>query len=344
MSNYDVEGPLSLGDKLSDDDLLQMAKYPKTVQAGVAALKLLSRRPERVRMDAFREVLRGPKHSMRSKLTVASALVEVPTRESQELLVGTLETSDGRVMRRAAQSLGAIGTIDALDALENVQPPTDDAATMTTLQFAKQRISYRFRSDRHLIKIPSPEKLLQVKGDRRIEFPDLSQVKDELQSEARALPCRLPALDVVDRGAQPVRCLGHDLLFAFRREFSNLTAMRSLLERPAHPLILFKWWSCPEGLAPDTLLFTQPLSDDEVGLVGTRPSGATVYGGRLRLADDRFIFTIGAVPSIYAAPVRLQGEYDARVGTWSIAEGLTDQHVGARRRTLRPLEYQPSSH
>jgi hypothetical protein len=338
-SNVDIE---KFGENLSDDELVELIRSGKEEESVLGALNELSRRKSSRQLDVFRRVLDDPALSSRAKKTAAARLSNQPLKESQELLTRHLITGDAALFARIAQSLGKIGDEKSLARLEATKPP-DEKVAPRALQFAKTLLTYRLRLDRHLLGTPSPDDLVKV--TKGISFKAEAVDRETLTRAITQAKKDLPAVPLAsDRGVK-LTCRSTELLLLMAAEFVEPPALKTILERPALPLVLLKRGLSLDRWSLDRYLFTHPSKGGkQAALLGTRPSGELTYAGIVQPSERGFSFSLKTVDTRYAAAIEVEGSYDVEKRELELTKATSDEEIAARRRKpFQPQRAAPRS-
>jgi hypothetical protein len=211
------------------------------------------------------------------------------------------------------------------------------------LQFAKTLLTYRLRLNRHLLATPSQADLVEVTDG--ISFKAEAIDPETLRKAITQAKKDLPAVPLAaDRGVK-LTCRSTVLLLLVAAEFQEPAALRTVLERPALPLVLLKRGLSLDRWFLDRYLFTHPSKGGkQAALLGTRPSGELTYAGIAQASEIGFSFSLRSVDTRYAAAIDVEGRYDPEQRSLELTKAISDTKVAARRRKpLQPQRAAPRS-
>lgn len=325
-TSHDVE---KFDEKISDGQLVEMARSKTEPETALGALKELSRRKSGLRKDLYRAVLDDPQQSMRAKKFVIAELGTEVLVHNRELLLRQLDVQETALFRSVVRSLGKIGDEQALKQLEAVRTPRD-TTDRRSLEFSRVLISYRLRLDRHLIPVPPAEELLEVTGGISFEVGKASQA--ELRRALGQVESDLPAIPLAQAGAARLTCRGSELLLVLSKGFLQASALATLRERNALPLVLLKSGLSLDRYILEGYFFTQPLRGGKrVALLGARPGGELTYAGSVESGEGGFAFTLRSLDTRYAPAIDVEGRYDPDKRTWEFSKAITSVEVASRK-------------
>ncbi len=337
--SMDIE---TFGERLSDEDLVEMVRARRDERSALGALKELSRRESPRRPDIFREVLDDPGQGARAKKTVVVQLGTERLRENQELLLRHLDAKDPSLFAGIVQSLGKIGDEQALQRLEETEAP-DDATARRSLGFARSLLAYRLRLDRNLIEPPPDADLVEVTGG--ITFETARADAETMREALEQVKKHLPAVPLAEEGAAvKLTCRSIELLLVFTEELREPKSLETIRYRSALPLVLLKTGLSLERYFLEQYFFTQPAGDREgVALLGVRPRGELTYAGKTQISEKGFTFTLKSVDTRYAPAIEVEGRYDPDERSWEFTKAVTSTRVAGRESTAgTPRRASPS--
>lgn len=325
-----------IDETLSEDSLIEVIRAKRDMSAVLSALKLHARFSPKRRREVFGMVLEDPEHSSRAKRLAARQLGTEPEAENQAFLIRELNIKEPTVLASVAQSLGRIGDEEALVELEKIQMPSDRRAA-ASVAFAKTLLSYRHRLDRNLITPPGETELVEVTEAEtfQIEQPDSDTVTTAIQE----VQAELPAVPLTVDGAAKLTCRSTELLLVFSEAFRTTRSTRTIRTRSALPMVLLKKGLSLERFGLAQYFFTQPSeTPDSVEILGTRPSGALTYAGKVKVSDAGFDFTLKSVDTKYAPAIDLEGRYNPRTRSFEFSRALSSTQVAAsqEKRAVTP--------
>ena len=334
-SNADIG---KFGERLEEDQLLQIVQAKADRTAVLSAIREVSRRQSPRRLEVFQAVLADPTQDARARRTVATELGKERTPENQALLLQHLDVWDPTLFAKMAQSLGQIGDEQALEQLEALEAP-EVAHALRAHTFAKSLLSYRLRLGSHLIKPPYKKDLVKVRDG--VPFTAAAAEPALMQTAIREARPSVPAIPLAEDGAVQIQCGGEELLLAFAAEFREASALATLADQNAVPLVLLKKAYCPERYYLDEYFFTQPARGG-LALLGLRPGGHLVYAGTIRDGEEGRTFSVRSVASRYAAAVDIEGYYDPATGSLTFSKTLASTTVAAREPAATPTKAAPA--
>lgn len=318
----------------ADEDRLVTALEGRDPQiAPKVALRALSRIGSRTGLKAIARVLVDRQAPTEMRVGAARTLGRSRGGPGQDALLPLLSDGDPAVVAAAADSLGRIGNVQALAALEAITPIADDAHSRR-IRFAQSLLSYRLGVGSHLVQSP-PESAFVVAGsdakpvDQRRAPHDIA--RRAIEDAARDLP----ALPLIGDGAQLLQCWGLDLLLAPTELVATSEDVRALDDRNAIPAMLLRRWDCPERWAPSVLLLTHP-GRDGAELVATRVDGTIIGGGNATQRDAHRDFNLRSTRSGLFPAVEVEGSFSTDDGFQldrAVSAGKTERQ--GRMRTPR---------
>ena len=320
---------------LSEDSLIEIIQARRDKSSVLRALKLYARMPTTRRKEILGLVLEDPEQSVSARRTVARMLGTEPKEENQSLLLRQLKVDDPLVQGAVAESLGRIGDEKVLEALENIETSGNRQAA-TRIDFAKTLLSYRYRLDRNLMAPPDDTKLIVV-GEAEA-FQVTKADPDTVAEAVQDVKNELPAVPLAVQGAVTLTCRSMELLLVVAEAFRLTRPARTIRTRSALPLVLLKKGLSLERFALANYFFTQPSkTPGTVELIGTRPSGALTYAGKVKVTDDGFAFVLKSVDSRYAPAIDLEGIYNPRKRSFEFSRALASTRVvGQENRATIP--------
>src|SRR5215207_1491817 len=327
--SIDIE---TFGERLSDDDLVEMVRARRDERSVLGALKELSRRESPPRPDIFRDVLDDPGQSARAKKTVVAQLGTERRHESQQLLLRHLDATDPSLFAGIVQSLSKIGDEQALQRLEETEAP-DDATARRSLGFARSLLAYRLRLDRNLIEPPSDAEMVGVTGG--ITFETARAEAETVREALEQVKKHLPAVPLAEEGAAvKLTCRSTELLLVFTEEFQDPKSLETLREQSALPLVLLKKGLSLEHYFLEQYFFTQPAKGREgAALLGVRPRGDLTYAGKIQVSENGYTFTLKSVDTRYAPSIEVEGRYDPNEQAVEFTKAVTSTRVAGRENT-----------
>jgi hypothetical protein len=325
-ASFDTE---RFGEKLSDDNLIEIVRVKHDEESVLGALKELFKRKTPHQLEIRQDVLDDPAQSPRAKRTIAVQLGTEYLAENQELLLQHLNTKDPSLFARIVQSLGKIGDEQALKRLEEIEAP-DVAMARQSIDFAKSLLAYRLRLDRNLIASPPDSDLVEVTNGIPIEItkPETKEMREAFGHVKKDLP----AVSLVAEGATKLTCPSVELLLVFTDKFQEPKSLKSLQDRSALPLVLLKKAYSLGLYFLSQYFFTHPSGDrKEVVLLGTRPLGNLTYAGKIQISEEGLEFKLGSVDSLYAPAIEVEGQYDLNQRSFNFTKAVSSTKVAAEK-------------
>lgn len=245
---------------------------------------------------------------LRAVAAVALGRDAVPA--SRDALRGALAAGEPQIVRRAAASLGRVGTADDIAELATVE--TDDARTAKYVEFAQTLISYRLGLGIQLLRPPAQTARLVTSKSEPVEAGPIT----EHQLRTAIGTSHEPAVRLSGSSAFRISCGEPDKIVALGDELRSQRTLDSLLERNCVIGAVLARSEDQHVLYPHLYLLSHPESDVTIEIFGVRPSGTLVHYGAATIVDGEALFEIRSVVGVTPA-VRLQGRYQhlsGRVG------------------------------
>ncbi len=323
-AKVDVE---RFGVGLGDEELIRIIRAKQSEESVLPALKELIRRKSPARIEIYREILADPEQSKAARTTVVTALGTEGGQESQTLLVRQLQAGNAALFANVVQSLGRVGDGAALEILERTEPP-DIPRAREALAFARSLLAYRLRIARHQFGLPAEGDFAKLGRPVKLRAGNAEEaaVRKALQE------VELPGLPLARDGAAEIGCDGTTLLFVFTEEFSDPGSLGSLREKIALPFVLLKRGSALGRYFLDAYFLTQPFGEGgEVALLGTRPEGTLVYGGKAWRVEGGFGFILRSLKSRYVPAIEIEGRFDPERKSWEFDKAVTEPRGTEKR-------------
>ncbi len=315
----DVE---KIDESLSEDDFIEAIQGRRPDLPRLTALKQFAKRVSARRREVYQSVVEDSSHPNEMRYTAALELGKEHTLENQEILVRNLKIKDDHILSGVARALGHIGNEESLEQLEalNLHP---DSRSYEDVLFAKHLIAYRLRLNKYRFVPPPAEELLTVDKNQAIAFTTKMADPTQLNKIYEQVKHQLPAIPLTNKGALQITCRSTEFLLIFNQNFQSKRDLATLLSSNALPIVLLKKGYCPERYFLVNYFFTH-LSDkqDELILIGTRPSGVLSYSGTVKTLDDESIFVIKAVKSRYTAALDIEGSYNIKTQKYTFKKAL----------------------
>ena len=338
MSNsFDTE---RFGEKLSDDDLIEIVQGKDDMDSISRAVKELSRRSTPGRLEIYKRLLDDPSLRLTVKETVAFQLGTKRLAENQELLLQHLKTREPSLFNTIVQSLGKIGDKRALKQLEQIEAP-NVAFSRDTLEFAKSLMSYRMRLNKNLIAPPPGNDILEVTNGIPIKFTK-AEAK-EVREAFRHVEGDLPAVTLAKEAATKLTWPTVELQLVFTDKFQEPNSLESIQYKSALPIVLLKKAHSLGRYFLSEYFFTHPSEDGkEVVLLGVRPSGKLTYTGKIQISGEEFEFQLMSVDSLQLPTIELQGTYEPKQRSFDFARAISSTKVVTRKMARTPHKVSPN--
>ena len=296
------------------------------------ALRLLAQRQSRTAIAALAQFAQTPDVASELRVDATRNLGRAPGRNRQDALVRLLRDRDPAVVAAAAESLGLIGDVRALSALEALAPIGNDPVGRK-IRWARTLMSYRLGVGSHLITPPAESDLVTA-GPQAAQIEWRAAASDLAVKATRDVARDLPTLSLRVEQGLLLTCFGIDLLLVPTEHLLDSDRLRALDQRNAVPAALLRYWEASERWAPSLLLFTHPQREErQAALLALRPGGILVGGGTTSEQDVGRRFRLRAIRSGYFPPVEVDGFFSVDEGfrlERAVSAAAIDRRVRAR--------------
>jgi hypothetical protein len=324
MEYYDIE---KTEGNFSEKELINGIEGKNTKLSRPDAFRFFLKRNPKERLKVIESVIDNNEQPYKLRLMAINDLGETQTAENQKILLKKVDTKDDRLLIRVAKSLGKIGDAKALAELEKVKVNSSSLA-FESLNFARQLISYRTRSNKELIKAPSPKNLLKVDEKKAVKLEMKMAYSRKIDPAIKQAQLQLPALKLSSQGVAQIHCRTDEFLLAFNESFQAQKDFQSLTKANAIPMIMLKKRECPDEYFLHHYFFTQPSDKKgELLLTGVRPGGTITYSGNVVIEKDSFSFSFKTVKNPYVAGLELSGQYDFKTQSFTFSKALSETTI-----------------
>ena len=287
--------------EVTQTELVHMIEQPHGARRlRTLAAKELTRRDPDAATPLLARVLRDGTAPADLRSVAAVTLGRQPGAEHEAALGAALAAPEPLVVRRAAEALGRIGGREALTALKRAPVPAEPAAARA-LDFARSFIAYRLGLDEELLSAPAPAPMRGEGAPLAVE-PASAQLKAEV---AERLPRELPTVNVQLAAAVRVACERQEVVMlpaSAPAPLSRSSAVAAVVMKRAHSLGRF---------VTHLYVLGHPAGAGRIALFGVRPDGTITHTGEARPGDGGLRFTLEALATPYADPMRVEGSVDA---------------------------------
>lgn len=251
------------------------------------------------------QVLRDTHEPRHHRAVAAIELGRIASPDAERILLDCLTRVDS-VFPEIVRALGKIGNEPVLQAIDRLQPPSS-ALGRRAATFAAALIAYRLNLPGHELPFPS-----------RRDLVDLPQVNvHKINSGVADETTAREVLDGLGRSPygvelEPtamtrVNCGGEITVVCGNRKFAGPQFGRRIGGRPAIVALMASQSPETRRYSVSSLVFSQPLSDNVLGLTVWRPSAKIIMASEALLLEDRIDFELRAVKRPGATPVAISG-------------------------------------
>lgn len=319
---FDIE---QFGEKLSNNELIDIIKRNKDEESVLGALKEFLRRKTTERFEVFKYVLDNDLQKDSVKKTVVAQLGTECLSENQELLLHHLKTKNASLFNKIVQSLGKIGDEHVLKRLEEIESQ-DVNVSYQSLSFAKSLISYRLRLNRNLINVPSESNIVKItKGiPINIQETKTNDLREALLDLRKDLPC----VSVVSEGTVKLAWPSLDCLMMFTDNFYEYETLKSIQENNALPLVIVEKASSLGVYFLSHYFFTHPSENNkDAVLLGMSTGGTLTNVGKVQITEKGFEFKLVSVDSLYSPPIEIEWIYDPNKRSFKFIKAIASTKV-----------------
>ena len=311
-------------------------------------------RPDLNRVDALRTLLiRGSKKTNRVlRRTVSDrsapddvrsmAAVEMGrkanAKNEQALLKALGSKLSESVLRRTAQSLGRVGSVQAFAALQKIKTPAGSRAA-ASVAFAKTLLSYRHGMRKNLLPTPPSSEVLKFsrRGSVSLQFEPVKT--RELNRSIKGLQETIPAIRITPRSAHKFCCINEELWLVINEEVVGAKARARAFSSNAVVAAVLRKTSCPEGWYVYEYLFSQPENEAGLKLFGVRPSGLATHYGSIRDGDNGALIKLSTLNTELALPIEFEATYDNETAGLDVKTAISAKKPGKTQK--RPMSPRP---
>lgn len=329
--------PLQPPELMTDDELvtaLNVRLDPKL------ALKELASRRSPLVFEPARALVSERDVPLELRTTAAIELGKMAAPENQTALISALDTKEPMLIKNVAIALGRIGDEAALKRLEVINVSPENPA-YPSVEFAKSLISYRLRLDSYKLIPPPPQERLVLKRENAVALRVERLAPATLEAVESDLRRQLPAIAIAKQGALQFTCRNNRFWIVLTETLQSPVNLASLREKSAVAAVVLKEATCSSSqYSIYEYIFTNPLKDNSLELVGVRASSIVVHGGEIKLGDQEVSFRLGAANTIHSPALELRGVFDESEKQLNLEEFLVSRTPSAEQQ--RPRVPQPS--
>ncbi len=305
----------------STTELLRLARATRPDVAR-ESLKVLSRRRSPSAPRLARDLVL---HHADQHVRAAAAVVLGRSRETatQETLLIALHDDDPIVLRRVAQSLGRIGDIAALRALQ-AKTVAEDTPVGRAVATARTLLSYRLGVTDHLVD-PARTGLASFRVAGGVEIKVGTRLRRPRSSVAADAARELPGLGLDPRAVLAFECSGQPGALVAAEVVTSAGAPTEVFAQPLLAGALLRDRPCSERYSLDAYV----LVDDRNDTGGTkpelwlmRPDGTVLHHGKVIVTGTSIEFIITGSNAPYSRPVRIMGAVNRGRGTVAISTAI----------------------
>lgn len=301
----------------------ELSRLARATRPDVAreSLKVLARRRDETTDDLAGDLLLH--HADQDvRATAAVVLGRTATDFSNATLIEALADPNPTVRRRVAQSLGRIGDVIALRALQRIAAPEQTPVGRAVVT-ALVMLSYRLGIPEHLID-PAGSGLANVRVGRGDTIDWGSKVRRSTTSIAADAARDLPGIELDASMLISFVCAGQPGAFVANRAFTSADTGERFT-RPTVAGALLRDRVCSERYSLDAYLLVDDR-DDTGGRAAhlwlMRPDGTLLHHGRVTTNGADVEFTITESNAPYSRPVRIDGTFNRERSEMSVATAL----------------------
>jgi hypothetical protein len=295
-------------------------------------------RPDRESLLA--SVIRDPAERSSTRTAAAIALGRIETRDAEQLLIQCIKAVDHRTLQEVLRSLGHIGRLDALAAIESLRlPPSHPAGEAA--RFATTLIAHRFGLEGRDWHQPSPEQFLPP-PEQDFDRMDVQPSPAEHSRQVLADLGRYPHGVQLDPNRMLlVHCGGNVNTLCMNSEFANAESVHRIRDRKT--LLGIVALQSPESGHHSVcfLILTAPSqSGDEINIMVPRCSGKLALAGSTHLVAGGIQFALRSIrwPGSVAMDVQGTLRFD---GSIALTTATASRHREPRRRPARAVDPRP---
>lgn len=320
-SNYDIE---KIEGNFSEKDLIKGIEGKFASLSRTEAFSIFLKRAVKDRNKIIESVIENNEQPYKLRNMAINDLGNTQSAENQKILLKNINTKDDRILIRVVKSIGKIGDAKALAELEKVKVNSSSLA-FESLEFAKQLISYRTRSNKELIKTPSAKSLLKVDEKKAVKLEMKMAHPKKIEPAIKQAQSQFPALKLSSQGVAQIHCRTDEFLLVFNESFQDQKDFQTLSRSNAIPMTMLKKRECPDEYFLSHYFFTQPSEKKgELILTGVRPGGTITYSGKVIIDKGSFMFSFKTVKNPYVAGLEMTGEYDYETQSFKFTKALSD--------------------
>lgn len=285
-------------------DRLEIALSPHRA-IGVLAI---AASPE-VAIPVLEQVARNTAARSTNRVAALRGLGRIATPEAQASLLGHARDGDPRVQQAAFAALGLFADRSALDTLERLNDPGDEAARRQ-LSLTRALIAHRNGLDGPFLPEVTGIRREPVAPERMNTVTLAMKTAGETAADQARLSGSTYGIRLADR-ALALRCGRAEwTIFGNADLGTSITATDRLFERPWIAALLARW--LPVGVAATTqyLVLTRPAGRS-VRIDVARADGELMYTGSAEPVGSALSFAIADVNRAATAPTTLAGLLDA---------------------------------
>jgi|GEM_PF-4496178 hypothetical protein len=291
-----------LPDALSDGDLRAEIFSESAGRAKQALHQLLSRKlPDK--RELLRSVLENASAAPQNRMLALSGLGKNP--EDETLLIRILRTStDTNLRRRLMQTLGAVGSENALEVLSELKA---DYATPEgrALYFSRTLLSARLGLRDHPMPIPAAAARAPI-STSAVSLEAKALPESQLLALRKKIGSTHPEIRYSNQIGHELNCENNQLAILYNSELQNPSFAANLQYRQAVIAVVFKYDHCGASWYASEYVLAQPdETHTHVDLIGVRPSGHLIHVGSISAVAGGWNVDLHALVSPYTNRLEL---------------------------------------
>jgi hypothetical protein len=270
------------------------------------AFALLAAYPYPEREERLGSVLRDRRESQSTRSAAAIALGRIASRDSQQVLLANLPTSEPVIQTEILHGLGRIGGPETLAAIETLRLSEDRGKESAA--FAAALIAHRWGLEGHELPLPPEEHLLKIRAEKS-EPVRVSPLTSEQAAKVIADLARQPyGIEYDPERLVRLECAWGRNVVCPNREFTSPGSVVRLAERKALAGVVALESPETGDYSVSYLLLVAPKGRS-ARILAPRCSGREALAGTGEVVDDRLEFHLRAVERPGAFPIELDGEF-----------------------------------
>jgi len=315
---------------ISEKDLIAAVAGLRPEFNRVSSLKTLLQRGSKQAPQVLSNAILDTSAPTELRSMAAVALGRDTTQE--KVLLKSIETNkDPAVLRRIAQSLGRIGTPESLDTLRQIRLRPESLYAQNVL-FACTLISCRYGLGQYLMQRPAKDDILKLDERRGVDLDFEQLAPNDVKETLPLLSQTLPAINVSEKAASALTCLGSRLWVLLNEEMVSPDAERRVLANNAVMAVVVKREHCPEGWHVFEYILSQPGKEGHIDIFGVRPAGVSTHFGQVKIGEKDATVQLDAVNTPYALPLVFEAVYNKKEVALKITKAISAKQPAKNQR------------